>query len=162
MTAREQGTGEPGITDLPEQRVAVIAMRGPYEQFPEAMHRLFAWIEEAGAEIVGPPGGMYADDPSTVPPEQLSWDVRVPIAPSKPEQPGDDKGVSVMTMPAGRYASVLHKGSYEGIPAAYGLLFTWLAQEGIQPAAPPMEIFLSDPAEVPEADLITEIRVQVV
>ena len=68
-------------------------------------------------------------------------------------------GIGVLTVPAGRFATVLHKGPYESIPAAYGLLFTWLAQQQIQPAGPPMEVYLSDPTETAEADLITEVRV---
>lgn len=161
VTTGQRPIGEPGIAELPEQRIAYINMRGPYEQYPEAIQRLLEWIESVGAEIVAPPGGTYKDDPSTTPPDQLDWDAWAPIAPSTPEQERNADGIGVVTVPAGRYASVLHKGPYEGIPASYGLLFTWLAQQQIQPAAPPMEVYLSDPAEVAEADLITEVRVQI-
>ena len=161
MTTASRPIGEPSITELPEQRIAYINMRGPYEQYPEAIQRLLEWIESVGAEIVAPPGGTYKDDPSTTPPDQLDWDAWAPIAPSTPEQDKNADGIGVINVPAGRYASVLHKGPYDGIPASYGLLFTWLAQQQIQPAAPPMEVYLSDPSETPEADLITEVRVQI-
>lgn len=159
VTTADSPTGEPGITELPEQRIAYINMRGSYEQFPEALRRLFTWIESANAVIVGPPGGTYKDDPSTTPPDQLDWDAWAPIAPTTPEQDKNDDGIGVINVPAGRYANVLHKGPYDSIPAAYGLLFTWLAQQQIQPAAPPMEVYLSDPETTAEADLITQVRV---
>lgn len=159
VTAGSRPIGEPSIAELPEQRIAYINMRGPYEQFPEAMHHLLAWIESEGAQIIGPPGGTYKDDPSTTPADQLNWDAWAPIAPTTPELDKNSDGIGVISVPAGRYASVLHKGSYDGIPASYGLLFTWLAQQQIQPAAPPMEVYFSDPAETAEGDLITEVRV---
>ena len=162
MATAERPIGEPGITELPEQRIAYVNMTGPYEQFPEALGKLLAWIESTGATIVGPPGGTYKDDPSTTPPDQLNWNAWTPIAPTTPEQAESDDGIGVATLPAGRYAAVLHKGPYDGIPASYGLLFTWLAQQEIQPAAPPMEVYFSDPDQTPEADLITEVRVQVI
>ncbi len=157
MTA-ERPIGEPGIVELPEQRITYINMRGPYEQFPDALGKLLAWIESAGVTIVAPPGGTYQDDPSTTPQDQLNWSAWAPIDPSTPEQEANDDGIGVVTIPAGRFATVLHKGPYDSIPASYGLLFTWLAQQEIQPVGPPMEVYLSDPAETPEADLITEVR----
>ena len=57
------------------------------------------------------------------------------------------------------HASVPHKGRYDSIPAAYGLLFTWPAQQGIAPTGPPVEVYLSDPTEVSEGRLVTEVRV---
>ena len=162
MTTADRPIGEPGITELPEQRIAYINMRGPYQQFPEAIQKLLAWMESANAVIIAPPGGTYIDDPSTTPPDQLTWNAWAPIAPSTPEQDANSDGIGVLTVPAGRFATVLHKGPYESIPAAYGLLFTWLAQQQIQPAGPPMEVYLSDPTETAEADLITEVRVPLV
>ena len=142
MTTADRPIGEPGITELAERRIAYIAMHGPYQQFPQAMERLLAWIESAKAVIVSPPGGTYADDPSTT-----------------PEQPANPDGIGVRTLPGGRYAHVFHRGPYDGVGAAYGLLFTWLAQQEIQPAGPPMEVYLSDPTETPEPELITEVQV---
>ncbi len=159
MTTADRPIGEPSIVELAEQRVAYISMRGPYEQFPEAMGRLFGWMESSGAVITGVPGGLYKDDPSTVPPAQLQWDVWAPIDPSTAEIDTNAEGIGVRTMPGGRYGSVLHKGPYDGVGSAYGLLFTWLAQQQIQPASPPMDVYLSDPTITPEADLITEVRV---
>ena len=159
MTTADRPIGEPGITELAERRIAYITMRGPYQQFPQAMERLLAWIESAKAVIVSPPGGTYADDPSTTPEAQLHWEAWTPVTPATPEQPANPDGIGVRTLPGGRYAHVFHRGPYDGVGAAYGLLFTWLAQQEIQPAGPPMEVYLSDPTETPEPELITEVQV---
>ena len=158
MSTEERQIGVPAIIDLPEQRIVYISMTGPYEQFPKAMEQLLAWIESANATIVGPPGGTYLSDPTVTPPEELSWNAWVPVTTATAEMHESDDGIGVLNVPEGRFASVLHKGPYDGIPASYGLLFTWLAQQGIEPSGPPMEVYLSDPAETPEEDLITEVR----
>ena len=159
MSTEQGAIGQPAIKELPEQRIAYVAMHGAYEQFPDAMHMLIAWIEQAGAEIVAPPGGTYLNDPSTTPEDQLNWEAWAPIGESAPEMATGSDSIGVRTMPAGRYAFVLHQGPYETVGSSYGLLFTWLAQQEIPPGAPPMEIYLSDPTEVPEDQLITEISV---
>ena len=159
MTTEQEPIGQPDIKELSAQRIAYIAMRGSYEQFPEALRRLLPWIEQAGAEIIAPPGGTYLDDPSTTPEEQLNWEVWAPVDDRTPDMAAGSDGIGVRTMPAGRYAFVLHQGPYETVGASYGLLFTWLAQQEIAPGGPPMEVYLSDPTEVPEDRLVTEVRV---
>ncbi|WP_243670842.1 MerR family transcriptional regulator [Methanoculleus chikugoensis] len=72
----------------------------------------------------------------------------------------DGTAIGVVTLPAGRFASVLHTGPpYPGVGKAYERLFAYMNEHRLVPAGPPSrELYLNDPAEVPEDELLTEVQ----
>ena len=63
-------------------------------------------------------------------------------------------------MPGGRYAIYRLEGSYSAMPAAFGRLYgEWLAASGetLDPGRTSLEIYLNDPSQVPEAELLTDL-----
>jgi effector-binding domain-containing protein len=48
-------------------------------------------------------------------------------------------------------------GPYAQIPQGYGRLYGWIQQRGLQPAGMPAAVYLTAPAEVPEADARWEL-----
>ena len=54
-------------------------------------------------------------------------------------------------------AKIIHKGRYQDCAPTYEKLFNWLAENKKQIIGPTREVYLNDPSEVAEEDLITEI-----
>ncbi|MCZ7553608.1 MAG: GyrI-like domain-containing protein [Anaerolineales bacterium] len=65
--------------------------------------------------------------------------------------------IEASAMPAGEYASVLHKGSYTQLHDAYAALTRFIANQGRTPSGVAYEFYLTSPVEVAEAALKTQI-----
>ena len=64
-------------------------------------------------------------------------------------------------LPAGQCAVLHYKGAYSTIKVAYEYLYgDWLPKSGREPAdLPPYELYLNNPEEVDESELLTDIVV---
>jgi effector-binding domain-containing protein len=67
------------------------------------------------------------------------------------------EGIGLEDIPGGHVASVTHVGPYPEVPKAYEALFAWVEKNGRAPAGPAREVYLNDPKDVPESELLVEI-----
>jgi effector-binding domain-containing protein len=71
--------------------------------------------------------------------------------------------IEAVTLPACVAASYLHRGRYDELRHTHGALQSLLAQHGVEKAGDPREVYLSNPAEVPDpADYETLVQYPVV
>ena len=149
------------IRTLPQQRLATIEHRGPYNRISDAFARL--------GQIAGPAGlfgadaamiALYFDDPETTPANELRAEAALSI--------GNEKGLPPTLgerhLAAGRYACTVHSGGYELIGDTWArLMGEWLPDSGLRIAeGPSFERYLNTPMDVPTDQLRTEIYVPVV
>ena len=139
-------------------RVICIRATGPYtESAKEAWGKMEAWA--------GPKGlfkaetrfiGVSHDDPNTTAPELLRYDACITV---EPEVQADDD-VSIMELPGGEYAVVVHKGPYENLIKTYmWLCGVWLPKSGREASPRPgYEVYLKDCTVTPPEELLTEIH----
>ena len=102
--------------------------------------------------------GYGLDNPQSVAPEALRYDACVALEGTVAADA--EAGIERRHLPGGRYAVYRLKGPYSGMPAAFGRLFgEWLPASGETPELerPCLEIYLNDPGEVPEAELLTDL-----
>jgi AraC family transcriptional regulator len=141
------------IKQQPELRVAGIRHIGPYQNIGQAFGRIGGMLKgppPAGSQMIA----LYHDDPATTPPDQLRSDAAISLAPGTP----NPDGLIEQRVSAGRYAFTLHKGSYEGLPAAWNALKNeWLPTSGHRMGHPGYEIYLNNPMTSEKAELLTEI-----
>src|SRR5690242_10958288 len=104
------------ITDLPAMRIASVPHTGPYHQIGGAFRQLG---ETAGQAGLFQPGavmlGVYHDDTRTVPSDKLRSAAGVTVSPDVAVPPGLEE----LNLPAGRFAKVVHVGSYESLPGSW-------------------------------------------
>lgn len=55
-------------------------------------------------------------------------------------------------------ASVVHRGSYADLGPAYAAIGSWIQAHGHTVAGPSREIYLNNPGDTAEAELLTEIQ----
>jgi AraC family transcriptional regulator len=140
------------IKSQPEVRVAGIRHIGPYHEIGRAFGRLGGMVGKppAGAQMIA----VYHDDPDTTPPDKLRSDAAMTL-PGKSSAPN---GLIEQRVPAGRYASVVHKGPYEELPKVWAQLKKeWLPANGHHAGQPGYEVYLNDPMKTAKQELLTEI-----
>lgn len=73
---------------------------------------------------------------------------------------GDVPGTVADVLPGGRFAQATHVGPYDQIAlTAHGLL-AWCAEHGHHPSGPIREVYLSDPAQTPPEQLVTQLMIK--
>ena len=138
-------------------QVATISHVGPYGEAGKLIAEIAKWLNQKQLQIAGPPFGWFHDNPEEVPAHKLRSEVGFPFkGKAKPE--GNKK---IKKIPAQTVLYVIHKGPYREVGPAYGMLFQHAMERGYAPLGPPMEIYLNDPAKVPESELLTEIQLPV-
>jgi effector-binding domain-containing protein len=150
---------EPRIEERAEQPyVAVrtrVAMGRIGEDAAPLLGEVFGWLAAHGAAPAGPPFFRYLNIDME---RELEIDIAVPVA---GDVEGDER-VQRLAVPAGRYATALHTGPYDGLLEATESLLRWGDEQGVSWDATPtadgerwgarLEIYLTDPAEEPDPE----------
>jgi len=92
-----------------------------------------------------------------VPANKLRSEVGFPFkGEAKPEG-----NIKIKKIPPQEVLSTIHKGPYREVGPAYATLFQYANEKGYVPLGCPREIYLNDPAKVPETELLTEIQLPI-
>lgn len=144
------------IKTLPKMKAITIEHTGPYMQIGKAFDTLYGWL---GARNLIRSGmraiGVYYDDPSAVPEEQLRSRAGIVAEENFPiEAP-----LQYTEITGGPHAVLMHKGPYADMRAAYQWLYgVWLPQSGKEAAdAPIFEEYLNNPRDTAPTELLTAI-----
>lgn len=146
------------VKKVPAQRALVVRASVSLETIKERMGAAFDTLmrhaRETGAQFVGPPFVLYPETPAG----------DFPIAVCMPVAPGAVAGdeVAVEELPAVEAATLLYQGPYDGMEPSWRRLMEWVGASGRRPAGPVREIYLSDPDQVGEEELLTELVVPLV
>lgn len=73
----------------------------------------------------------------------------------------EDPKIEIKTLPAIRAVSAVCVGPYNGIEFVYSRVLSFAKENNLEPFGPSREIYLNDPAEVPEEEHLTEVQIQV-
>ncbi len=143
---------------MPEKRLAAILHKGSYEGIGKCFEQLAQtasqenlWSRTAGMV------GVHYSDPNVVNAEDLRAHAGLVITDQDPVP----QTMEEVLLPAGPCAVLNYKGPYAAIKVAYDYLYgDWLPKSGKEPAdLPPYEMYLNDPAETEESELLTNIIV---
>ena len=155
------------IVEIPSQTVLGIRRRGFYrEQIPAMIMELFLYIEREGIENAGMPificHEMTPEDAMRAAEEgNADIEVAIPVAaPIAITAEGPD-GMTCYELPGATMVKAVHKGPYATEEATYNEVFAWMAEHGREVTGPIREVYINDPGEVAEEEILTEIYVPV-
>lgn len=138
----------------------VLGMRqtGPYSIIGVMIPELCDYASENGIKMIGPP--MYichetSAEEATKADKENNADVEVVIPIVKRGK--ETEVITCYELPAAKMVKTLHKGQYREEGATYEKLFAWLKANNKKIVAPIREMYLNDPHEVSEEDLLIEI-----
>ena len=148
----------PRIRELGEDfTYAGLEVLGPYAQMPQKIGELMAEVQKQKLEMLDGPSILYYNSPGQVRPEELRWEVLVPLHPlekvAAPLKKGEFKYPTV--------AEFMYKGPYDSVSSAYPQLMQFIAKSGYAVCGPICESYLDDPADTKPADCRTLIVVPV-
>ena len=149
---------EISIVEVTPQLVVGMRKRGPYRNIGVMIPQLCQFAAQNGIQMIGPPmyicheksaeEAMQADKENNA-----DVEVAVPIA----QRGKETEEITCYELPAAKMAKIIHKGPYQQETATYEKLFAWLEKNNKTVVAPFREIYLNDPHEVPEEELLIEI-----
>lgn len=142
------------IKQQPELRVGTVRHIGPYMRIGQAFQRLSAVIQGTKRPLNAQLLALYYDDPQTTAPDQLRSDAAITYPAGSDVPPG----LIERRVPAGKYASVIHTGSYEHLGKAWATLRQELESRGLKATGGvSYEVYLNDPMGVPAGQQQTEL-----
>jgi len=149
---------EISVVNVKPQLVLGMRKRGPYRNIAVMIPQICQFAVQNDIQLIGPP--MYICH-ETSPEEAKEADqkgnadveVAVPIA----QRGKETDEIKCYELPGAKMAKIIHKGPYQEEPATYQKLFAWLEENNKTVVGPMREIYLNDPHEVPEEELLIEI-----
>ena len=141
---------------LPRERLAAVA--------PERLAAVYGWLEAHGVPAAGPPFVRYL----IVDYNDGTVEVEIGVPTTTPQSSGD--GVQAGTLPSGRYAVVVHHGSYAELVSTTAELLEWGEAKDVEWAMEEVdrvttwrgriEHYVTGPAESPQmSDWRTEVAI---
>lgn len=143
------------IREVAPRRAVCVAHQGPYYMIGGAFGRIAEWVKSSGTPAQEGIG-IYYDDPSMVPADQLHAHAGQLVA---EDFTTNDPAVEVVDIPGGLYAVATHMGPYDGLPKAWDEMYNrWFPTSGYEvgPMAP-SEVYVTDCAEVPPEQVRTDL-----
>jgi AraC family transcriptional regulator len=145
------------IKNINKIRLAVIEHRGDPTFIAESVNKLVSWAKSQSVSLKPKPGESFAiayDDPSTTPASEFRLDLGIKV----PENLKLDENIIEKYLPAGRYATAMHKGSRVNIgDTVYSLYREWLPSAGEQLGdLPCVFCYYNFEHEVAETELLAE------
>lgn len=135
-------------------RTVVTTAERLVEDTTTLIYGLFAELHSAGRDILSPVFCMNDDSGSD---EHIVVHACVRLVAPFPAL----ASARVMDLPGGDFAVVTHVGAYEELGLAYHALYAWAQEHGHETRGLIREIYLNDPADVPAAELQTEVLMPV-
>lgn len=149
---------EYSIIDVEPKLVLGMRQTGSYRLIGVIIPELCEYAAENGIQMIGPP--MYiCHEPSaeeaTKADKENNADIEVVIPILKRGK--ETEAITCYELPAAKMVKTLHKGPYREEGATYEKLFAWLETNNKTIVAPIREVYLNDPHEVSEDELLIEI-----
>ncbi|MFP4450776.1 MAG: GyrI-like domain-containing protein [Rhodosalinus sp.] len=117
----------------------------------EAVGAVMAAMQRDGIAPAGPPLAVYHDyDPA-----QMRF--RAGVFVSESDAARTVAGVKADRTPGGKALHFVHVGPYATLRDDYDEMMRWIDSRGLTLSAPTWEVYVDDPAAVPEAELRTEV-----
>ena len=158
-TDKENGMSSYDVTLKKTDPVKIASLRGivpTYADQGALWEELFGYLGQKGAGFAGTPLAIYYDEEYKE--RDVDLEVCVPVS-ADVEETGR---IRMSDLPGGEdIASVIHKGPFEGVHAAYTAVLEWMAGNGYELNGPVREVYLTDPKQIAPEDYITDVQVPV-
>jgi effector-binding domain-containing protein len=136
------------VVQVPEQNAVFAKATCKHSEIGDAFHKLLPavanYMEATSATMAGPPFCRYTDWRE----EDCDIEVGCPIAESLTGEGEVFAGV----LGADRAVRADYSGPYEGLHAAHAACRSYIEENGLEPSAPPFEIYATDPDEEPNPE----------
>ena len=146
------------VVEVKPQLVLGMKKRGRYEEIATMLPKVFEFAVEKKAQIQGPPIFVCHElTPEEAEKAQKEGNADVEVAVPISEKIEESDEIKCYELPGGKMAKTIHKGAYQDCGPTYLKLYDWLSENNKKIVGPIREVYLNDPTEVKEEDILTEI-----
>lgn len=150
---------EIGLTTVPSTTIAYAtgsAGNDPTEisaALAAAYGQVLSYVSTNGLQLAGQPLAItnYWDD------RGFGFDAGIPVSGTPGRGAGPGSQVRMGETYGGRVVRAVHVGPYTELESTYRIVEAFAAAHKVQPNGRPWEVFVSDPGNVAESELVTEI-----
>ncbi len=128
-----------------------------FTDIPRGFGLVMTALTESDVDPAGPPFTLFHTPPDGDTTGDIAMCVPVADGIALDDQPSTDDAVATVTIEGGVVASIVHRGSYDNMGETYAAMAAWVQERGHSITGPTREVYLNSPAEVAEADLLTEM-----
>ncbi len=144
------------LLDLPDQFTLGVRSIMPAGKLPEFFGKAFGGIMTYLGDLGENPSGMPYAAYFNLDMNAIDIEAGFPVAKKIAGRAEIKPGI----IPAGKFVSTLHIGSYETLNIAYDALVLWAKENSYEPSGVSYEYYLNDPSSDPSILPETEIRIQ--
>jgi effector-binding domain-containing protein len=141
------------VEEVSSQEILSSRARGGVAEIQAILGRVYGeiagYLAELGEAPAGAPFVIYYNEDM----QDLEMEIGFPVSKKFPTRGDLKSGV----LPAGKVATVMHRGPYSDVEQAYQGLTAFMQQEQLVPVGHVIEYYLNDPAVTPAAELLTKI-----
>jgi effector-binding domain-containing protein len=141
---------------LEAQKTLCIRTRSAVQDLPDVIGKTYHEIIQYMGEVGEVPSGVPYIGYFNMDMNDLDIEIGFPVAKDIPEK----GNIKMCVIPAGKYATAIHKGSYSKLKASYTALMNWMEENNLEGTYIGYEYYLNDPATTPEGELETKILFQ--
>jgi len=152
-------TSKIDLKDIPALTVASVESSGSFEQLTLVFMDLFRWVLINGGKVSSYPMALFPAPPGEIPAEGVRFEACIPIDPESDIKPGDE--VSIKLLPACTVAFTRHQGGFGEVGRTYDRLLEWIGENNYEVAGPSRELYLTNPMQTEEGELVTEIQIPI-
>lgn len=148
-----------GITEVPSTTIAYFtgSSGGEPDEIGAALGaaygRVVGFVTSNGLQLAGQPIAItnYWDE------RGYGFDAALPVSGAPSRGAGPDSPVRMGETYGGRVVRAVHVGPYTGLPQTYEIIDAFMAAHSLEANGRSWEVFVSDPGNTPEEELITEV-----
>lgn len=141
---------------LEAQKTLCIRTRCAVQNLPDVIGKTYLEIIEYMGGVGEIPSGAPYIGYFNMDMNDLDIEIGFPVAKDLPEK----DNIKMSEIPAGKYATTLHKGSYTKLETSYNVIMKWMEDNNLEGTYIGYEYYLNDPRETPEDELETKILFQ--
>jgi effector-binding domain-containing protein len=154
-------TTEPVVKEVPPLRLLSRREVGSFNLIPQFVGEIIQEIvspdnQRNMARMSGPV--MYICHDTEFKEGEGDFEIGVPITGRITIQ---SSKIELKNIPGGRVVSAIYAGAYKEIAQGYMRTYDYAFREGHEIRGPTMELYLNNPQETPEEDLLTEIQIPI-
>ncbi len=118
-----------------------------------AYGRVAGFISTNGLQMAGQPTAItnYWDD------RGYGFDAGIPVSGSPTRGAGPNSAVRMGETYGGRVVKAKHVGPYTGLPETYDLITAFMVAHKLEANGRSWDVYVSDPGNTPESELVTEV-----
>lgn len=123
------------------------------EALGDAYFRVRQFIDRHSLQASGSPLSITRTSDGA----QLTFDAAIPVSGVQPNTPRDGEPVKIGSTYEGPAIRVQHRGPFATLGQTHEQIAAWLAALGVRRNGPAWEVYISDPTQTVEAELLTHI-----